>query len=71
MKVCEYDGKIEDIRFPEGFLESLKDMTIEEQMDRYRVTYWTAFASTAYGELTREDIREGTDRGGSHEEEDT
>ena len=59
---------IDDIRFPEAFLDSLKDRTIEEQTDRYRVSYRTAFGRTAYGELTREDIRQSTYKPGKSDD---
>lgn len=46
MKIINYEEEFGKINFPEGFEETLKGLTIEEQMNRYRVTLTTVYANT-------------------------
>ena len=43
-----------EIFWPEGFLESLKGKTLEEQMESYRIIQTCCRESTAYGKITAE-----------------
>lgn len=40
------------------FLESLKEKTLEEQMECFRIVEHTSFSKTAYGEITKSNMHE-------------
>ena len=44
----------ETLTWPEGFLEQLKGMPLEEQMSHYRIVETVCRSRTAYGEITKE-----------------
>lgn len=67
MKMIPYEERFGPIPFPEGFAESLKGLSIEAQMNRYRTTEYSSYAMTDWRERTRrsgyrklEDTREVT-----------
>ena len=45
-----------ELTWPEGFLEYLKGKTLEEQMACYRIVETSCHSSTAYGEVTKENM---------------
>ena len=52
MKIVPYEESFGAFTFPEGFEETLADLTIEEQMDRYRLTMNRVDAMTGWRERT-------------------
>lgn len=52
MKIIPYEERFGEVRFPEGFEETLQNLTLEEQMDRYRITLATTDASTGWRKRT-------------------
>ena len=54
MRIEAYQEQFGEFTFPEGFLESLQGLSIEEQMNRYRTTGYSKFVSTGYGSRTME-----------------
>ena len=57
MDIIKYEGNPEDIQWPEGFREKLEGKTIQEQLEYYRVTYFSKYSRSSYGEITHEDVR--------------
>ena len=43
-----------EVRFPEGFLDKLKEKTLEEQMQFYRIRVDSSVSDSSYGELDSE-----------------
>ena len=52
MEIVAYDPLFGEIRFPDGFEETLRGLTVEEQMERYRTTGSSSFSHTGYSERT-------------------
>lgn len=52
MRIVNYEENFGEIHFPEGFEETLKNLTIEEQTERYRTTEYRSYAKTAWSERT-------------------
>jgi len=52
MKIVAYEERFGEIRFPEGFEETLKNLTIEEQMEHYRTTCYSLYSMTNWSERT-------------------
>ena len=52
MKIVEYREEFGEYTFPEGFEEGLHGLTLEEQMERYRVTEYVSYSRTNWGERT-------------------
>ncbi len=50
MKIVEYKESYGEYKLPEGFEESLKGLSIEEQMDRYRTSGSSTFSNTGWSE---------------------
>lgn len=48
-------------KYPEGFLDSLKGLTIEEQAERYKVVEKTFYDESSYGEVIKSSVT--ADRG--------
>ena len=56
MKIVQYEERFGPYTFPEGFGETLRGLSIEEQMDRYR--------TTEYSTISAANWRTRTNRGG-------
>ena len=52
MKIVQYDPSFGPYTFPEGFEETLRGLTIEEQMSRYRTTEYSSVSATNWRERT-------------------
>ena len=52
MKIVAYEERFGEIRFPEGFEEMLKGLTVEEQMGYYRTTCFSVYSTTNWKERT-------------------
>ena len=52
MKIVSYEPSFGEIKFPEGFEETLKNLTIEEQAEHYRTTCYSVYATTNWSERT-------------------
>lgn len=50
MKIVSYEPSFGEIKFPDGFEESLQNLTIEEQMNRYRITGFSRYGMTDWRE---------------------
>lgn len=51
-KIVEYEESFGTPHFPEGFKESLEGLSIEEQIERYRVTVEVSKKNTGWTERT-------------------
>lgn len=51
-KIVPYEEHFGPFTFPEGFEETLRGRSIEEQMQRYRVTMATSYANSGWRERT-------------------
>lgn len=56
MKIVNYEEKFGEVKFPEGFEETLKGLSVEEQIARYRMTRKDDYTVTGWKERT---FREG------------
>lgn len=52
MKTINYEESFGKYTFPEGFKETLLGLSIEEQMNRYRVTSRSSYTVTGWSERT-------------------
>ena len=52
MKIVCYEEAFGEVKFPEGFAEKLKGLSLDEQMACYRTTEYTSFAMTDWNERT-------------------
>ncbi len=52
MKIVEYRESFGEIKFPEGFEETLKGLSIEKQMDCYKTSSTSKFSMTGWRERT-------------------
>ena len=56
MKIVSYESSFGEVKFPEGFEESLQNLTVEEQMTRYRITGFSRYGMTDWRERRYEGI---------------
>jgi len=56
MKTVNYEESFGEVKFPEGFEETLKGLPVEEQMRRYRMTRKDNYSVTGWKERS---FREG------------
>ena len=52
MKIINYEEKFGKILFPEGFEDVLKGLSVEEQMEFYRVTCYSVYSQSNWKERT-------------------
>lgn len=50
MKIVSYEPSFGEVKFPEGFAETLQGRTIEEQMACYRTTFSYRYTQTGWRE---------------------
>lgn len=55
MKTINYEEQFGEFKLPEGFEEILKNLTIEEQAERYRTTKRYSYSMTNWSERTIEE----------------
>lgn len=54
MTIVNYEEKFGKVNFPEGFEEKLSNLSVEEQMEYYRVTCFSKYSVTDWKERTYE-----------------
>ena len=52
MEIVAYEPSFGEIHFPEGFEATLRGLSVEEQMERYRTTGSSSYSHTGYSERT-------------------
>jgi len=52
MKIVPYEERFGAFTLPEGFARTLQGLSVEEQMQRYRLTMTTSYANTGWRERT-------------------